>query len=579
MAFSLVNYLRKTYGIGVLPAYDDPTDMNAREAAIDKLSQDHDAESTPGRTLVEAATAAAQRTALDVDSKAEVTAKAQDPANASAAAVASAEVTAAPAHWWVLVGGVLKRLTHAAWQTLTRAEVAPAIESGTATATPADTDVLPGVKADHSLLKYTWANIKAAIYLKLYDWLIALTAKTTLADDDSLWIADAVGAASKKIAASLLMRRTKMPDGATPVYSQDAWTDRDGWSTDMTFSAPSAGIARFTYSSSYTTKIIAGISGKTMLVRWRNDGLKSSRIVCDTGINTILATIGPSADWQISLVRIPMLTVSQVGFQIISGGAGNYIEIDAIWIGDYSYLTGSLSEEAARIADQLGDTAGVGVAATGTITSSGTNVSHLDAVTIAGKQYRFKDSAIEGLTTEGDVLVGANLATSLIYLRRAINTPTDYPAQCMCAAAHPLVVADYNSGLVVILTSRSTGILGNQITLAKSAATLTLSGPTLSGGIDDVGKKIITQIQNNIAASGTRPAAAMISDTVTDVGYETTVDVASGGTYTLPSGGTWRWCVYGYGATVSAAKRGSSAGGTTLTVAGANATIWVRKVA
>jgi len=101
MAFSLVNYLRKTYGIGVLPVYDDPTDMNAREAAIDKLSQDHDAETAPGRALVEAATASAQRTALDVDSKAEVTAKAnaaQSGAESTAAAALAGHVAAPDPH-------------------------------------------------------------------------------------------------------------------------------------------------------------------------------------------------------------------------------------------------------------------------------------------------------------------------------------------------------------------------------------------------------------------------------------------------------------------------------------------------
>jgi hypothetical protein len=101
MAFNLIQYIRKTYAVGQLPAYDDPADMNAREAAIDVLSQDHDKESTPGRSLLEAATVAAQRTALDVDSTAEVTAKAnaaQSGAESTAAAALAGHVAAPDPH-------------------------------------------------------------------------------------------------------------------------------------------------------------------------------------------------------------------------------------------------------------------------------------------------------------------------------------------------------------------------------------------------------------------------------------------------------------------------------------------------
>lgn len=41
------------------------------------------------------------------------------------------------------------------------------------------------------------------------------------------------------------------------------------------------------------------------------------------------------------------------------------------------------------------------------------------------------------------------------------------------------------------------GILGNSITLAKSASTLTLSGAKLTGGTDDVGAKVITQLESS----------------------------------------------------------------------------------
>jgi len=68
------------------------------------------------------------------------------------------------------------------------------------------------------------------------------------------------------------------------------------------------------------------------------------------------------------------------------------------------------------------------------------------------------------------------------------------------------------------------------------------------------------------------------STTSTALGYETIVDVASGATATLPAGGTFRWEVYGYGANIGGAKRGTASGGATLTMAGANGSLWYRRL-
>ena len=390
------------------------------------------------------------------------------------------------------------------------------------------------------------------------------------------------------------VKLTKMPDGATAVYSQDAWTTANGWDTTyMTFSSPSAGIARFTQAgANFINRNVAGITGKIGIARIRNDGLKSTQIACDSGLNTILKIIAPSTEWQVVLFQIPAsLSAGSYGFTIPSGVAGNYFEIDWIWIGDYSYLENSLATEASRIANQLGDTAGVGTKASGTITSNGTNVSDGDTVTIAGKVYTFRTTLTPA---DGEVLISSTTPSlTMLRLGYAINryNPSGLDNNTYkISAPHPLVYA-VNNDLTVILYSGTssgtgtqqtytskTGILGNSITLAKSATTLTLSGSTLTGGTDDVGQKVYTQVKD-IIAGGIRPAQADISDTSTLIGYENSVDVASGGTTTLPAGGTFRWSVYGYGATIGSAKKGTSAGGTVLTVAGANATVWYRRIA
>ncbi|MCX5815043.1 MAG: flagellar hook-basal body complex protein [Proteobacteria bacterium] len=121
------------------------------------------------------------------------------------------------------------------------------------------------------------------------------------------------------------------------------------------------------------------------------------------------------------------------------------------------------------------------VKATGTVTSSGVNVTAGDTVTIAGKIYTFV--AVPAI--EGNVLIGADAATTLDNLKSAINhtgTPgTDY----FCAAAHPTVTATTNTATVQTLEAITAGTDGN-VALAEGAATLTASGAALTGGTDDV---------------------------------------------------------------------------------------------
>ena len=117
--------------------------------------------------------------------------------------------------------------------------------------------------------------------------------------------------------------------------------------------------------------------------------------------------------------------------------------------------------------------------ATGTITSSGVNVSANDTVTIDTKVYTF----VAVPATEGDVKIGADAAASLDNLKAAINhsgTPgTDY----YCVRAHPTVEATTNTDTVQTLQALIGGVAGNSIALAKSAVTLTVSATTLTGAI------------------------------------------------------------------------------------------------
>jgi hypothetical protein len=139
----------------------------------------------------------------------------------------------------------------------------------------------------------------------------------------------------------------------------------------------------------------------------------------------------------------------------------------------------------------------VGTKASGTITSNGTSVSDGDTVTIAGKTYTFKTTLTPA---EGEVIIGADFGASMIRLYWAVNRAspeTHDGVNYKIAVAHPLVTASTVSPYSIItLTAKKSGILGNSITLAKSASTLTLSGSTLTGGTDDVRGKMITQLES-----------------------------------------------------------------------------------
>jgi len=403
------------------------------------------------------------------------------------------------------------------------------------------------------------------------------------------WIPDATTSVKGKSllgALSGAIKQVNMPDEETPIYAQDAWVTLDGWSSSIAEGTLSTidGALRYVRGATnnvYIRKNLTspGMSGKTIIFKFR----ASKRCNLTFGgfsTTSPLITVEATTQWNVAAVLCPVLLTgnNQLSSAFWLGSdttTNDWFEIDWIWIGNSSYLAGSLSEEAARIADQLGDTNGVGIAARGTITNNGTAPNDGETVTISGKVYTYKTTLG---TTEGQVLIGASAAEAAQNLVYAINYTGTPGTNYYCAAAHPLVLAVLTSSTVVTLSARSTGELGNSITIATTSATLTLSGSKLSGGYSYVAAKIITATQNNIAASGTRPAAAMIEYTNTALaGYENTVDVAAGATFTLPANGTFIWAVNGYGATINSLKKGTSAGGTTLTVNGANSSVWYRR--
>jgi hypothetical protein len=101
-------------------------------------------------------------------------------------------------------------------------------------------------------------------------------------------------------------------------------------------------------------------------------------------------------------------------------------------------------------------------------------------VTVGASTYTFKTTLTPA---NGEVLIGADAAASLLNLAGAINnsggTPgTDYQV----AAANASASAGTIVGTVLPLTALTAGTAGNSIALAETSAQLSVSGATLLGG-------------------------------------------------------------------------------------------------
>ena len=118
--------------------------------------------------------------------------------------------------------------------------------------------------------------------------------------------------------------------------------------------------------------------------------------------------------------------------------------------------------------------------ATSTLTSDGTNVADGDTATIGTTVYRFKTTP----SAAYDVKIGADAATSLANLKKAINaTASDYGvAYAVGTLANTDVVADTLTATTLKVWARTLGTTPNTLATTETSAHLSWADTTLGGG-------------------------------------------------------------------------------------------------
>lgn len=159
--------------------------------------------------------------------------------------------------------------------------------------------------------------------------------------------------------------------------------------------------------------------------------------------------------------------------------APNYINFNQLRQFELGYHPAPLSVAGGKLVVYLKSAQ----AATGTITSNGTNVSDADTVTIGANTYTFKNTPT---TAAGQVQIGASATKSMQNLIDAINNNTDNSGITYGALtiANPTEFAPSiaDGGLIVTVIARKGGVGGNSDALSKVAATLSVSAANLANG-------------------------------------------------------------------------------------------------
>lgn len=144
-----------------------------------------------------------------------------------------------------------------------------------------------------------------------------------------------------------------------------------------------------------------------------------------------------------------------------------------------------LSDKNVAVAEILEATVVDSVKASGSITiDAETDVTDGDPITVGNVEYTFVDALSTEPTVENEVLIGATTDDTLANLVLAINGGTGEGTNYSTGTVeNPDVSAGEVSSHATALTAKVYGVAGNSLDLITSAAELTLSDDTLTGGL------------------------------------------------------------------------------------------------
>lgn len=139
--------------------------------------------------------------------------------------------------------------------------------------------------------------------------------------------------------------------------------------------------------------------------------------------------------------------------------------------------------------------------ATTTLTSTGTIPADGDSISIESQNYTFRTTLTNGGTSPYEVFINGSAANALANLKKALNASgvagTDYGQQTL---AHPQVNAGTLTGTTLVILADQYGTAANAyLTTVVTGATLSFTGTNLAGG----GASVANQVHIGAASTNT----------------------------------------------------------------------------
>jgi len=497
------------------------TEVSEFTAGVPELATNTQAIGGPGGAMNSQAQALANRTkylkdqfdALGDSATKDVGIGAGDVAagNAPAAAQAAAEATAAGA----LAGHVSALDPHTQYAKEADLGDSAGKNVGTGAGDVAAGDAPAGAVTTHEST-YAHANLPTAAGKTAADAIGAASGADTGAKIKTL-VGDA--ATSNKGVALLgasggAAKLTDRPDGdVTPAYLSN-FSTTNGWnaSVGLTLGVTNGELiitaTQDDASTRHILKTVAVPAGASLLVMMKST-LSNYHVRFETNelLQPIypLKRVGRIGEYQLFIGRLGK-TVSSIYFYpfygVTSGGLNAVATIKFMWFGDYSYKTGSCAEDGLRILNQLSDCPGVGSCAIGSIIATDLATAGKGDI-IGEKKYTFVDALTPSPGVEGEVLKAATKEEEIENENLAISevSRANNGIKYWAAAVHPLV-STTRSGAVLNISAKTTGLWGDIVALTCEPGTNhSASGTHLTGGMDDVGGKIIEQLKYTMLRS------------------------------------------------------------------------------